>query len=246
MLVPHSSLRCRIVPSCTLSCTSLWISLFQLAPSCGSLADSCRSGELNSVSKSMIVQYGHSTCCALQLQRPARRMFPVAECTLTEYTTRTSPTWPVVHVLGRVLTITFYTPRRVSCPSALCCHWSFVLCTSVAPLRCTFAFRATLSITFCSLSSSLRCRIVVFCTPRYVVAHTPHLCRKLCRLYSATPPPLDLRLHFHIPRCAVDHTLNLWCQGLHSDAMSDLHLRYVSVYVATTVHAHSKSRTRPL
>ena len=92
MLVPHSSLRCRIVPSCTLSCTSLWISLFQLAPSCGSLADSCRSGELNSVSKSMIVQYGRSTCCALQLQRPARRMFPVAECTLAEYTTRTSPT----------------------------------------------------------------------------------------------------------------------------------------------------------
>ena len=65
---------------------------------------------------------------------------------------------------------------------------SFALCTSVPPLRCTFAFRATLSITFCSLNSSLRCRIVVFCTPRYVVAHTPHLCRQLCRLYSATPP----------------------------------------------------------
>ena len=30
---------------------------FQLAPSCGSLADSCRSGELNSVS-SVFVQYG--------------------------------------------------------------------------------------------------------------------------------------------------------------------------------------------
>ena len=75
LLVLHSSLRCRIVPSCTLRCTVLWISLFQLAPSCGSLADSCRSGELSSVSKSVSAIWT-STCCALQLQ------------------------WPVVHVFG--------------------------------------------------------------------------------------------------------------------------------------------------